>query len=218
MKLPDTPDAFGPPVAHPLVAVAARAAHRAGVPRVLLAGAGSGRHIAPLLTANVAIDAIEPDAARANGLAERFASDDRVRVASASLAGPYPFAERYGAVLSTHALLHGRAASVGGAIAALGALLVPGGAFVATLGSQQDRRFGDGRRLDARTFAPQDGEEVDVPHAFFDEADVRVLFAAFALETLDETDASDAVGRWAHEPHASRGFVHWFAVARRSTI
>ena len=61
------------------------------------------------------------------------------------------------------------------ALAAIRARLRPGAPLFATFGSTRDPRFGRGTRVDAATYAPDDGAESGVPHAFFDAERLRSM-------------------------------------------
>jgi len=121
----------------------------------------------------------------------------------------------YAAAISTHGYLHGTVAKLRLGFAELRRVLRPGAPIVITLGSIEDARFGLGVPLEATTFAPGDGDEAGIPHAYFDRAGVIELLApAFTVESLHETNVDQIVGRWAHE--APAGMWHWFVVARRT--
>jgi hypothetical protein len=182
--------------------------------RVLVVGIGSGRNLPPLLAAGLHVDAVEADAARAADAAARW-SGKGVRVARARYgSGPIPFASGFDGALATHALLHGDPASIGAALAAVRDRLKPGAPFYFTLGSTRDPRFGAGTRIDAATWAPNDGDEAGVPHAYFDEPAARALLRGWTLDSLEERDAAATAGAWAH-PGGHAG-AHWFVRARRA--
>ncbi len=214
----DTPSATPAPPPHLLARELAR---RIVAPaRVLHLGVGSGRNFSPFLDRDIDVDALETDAERADAIARRFANDSRVCVAHvASFAfadGTIALRGPYDGVLSTHALLHGRLVDIAAEVAAARELTSAGAPLYATFGSTCDPRFGTGTQLDAGTFAPTDGPEAGVAHAFFDERGIRTLLAGFSIETLVETDAAEHVGTWAHAENDATSIVHWFvrAVAR----
>lgn len=123
--------------------------------------------------------------------------------------------ELYDAALSTHGLLHGDLAAVTATLDAIAASLKPQAPLYATFGSVDDARYGKGRKLAENVYAPVEGDEVGVPHLFFDEPRLRELLVRnFEIEELSQRDADAIVGRWAHrEP--LRGVVHWFVRATR---
>jgi len=211
----DTPAARAEPGPHPLAeALAATLAAAGGEPRVLVVGAGSGRSLPPLLAAGARVDVLEADLERAAAASRRFANEARLRVARGFYDEPAPFEGGYAAAFSSHALLHGTTSDVARAVDAIRIRLAPGGAFVLTLGSKRDPRFGTGRAVAEDTFAPTSGSEANVAHAFFDAGGVRELLGAFALEEMCEANAGEAVGRWAHEPREAESIVHWWVRAR----
>ena len=67
------------------------------------------------------------------------------------------------AALSTHALLHGTPASISELLHRIAEHVEGGAPLYATFGSVRDRRYGRGRLIEERVYAPQDGDERDVP-------------------------------------------------------
>lgn len=198
---------------HPLTA--ALIAALAPGSRVLLLGIGNGRHLPALLAGGLKVDALEANPARAAEAARRWARTPGLRITQARYGGgALPFAADFDAALATHALLHGTVADVATALAAARERLRAGAPFHFTLGSTRDPRFGRGTRIDAATWAPADGDEAGVAHAYFDETGARALLAGWDVEALDESQAARTAGAWAH-PSGSAGFVHWFVRARR---
>lgn len=213
----DTPAAPQEPVAHPLARYLAESlAKRERPTRILLLGIGSGRSVPVLLNAGAHVEALEEHAQRAREARHRFAGDPRLRVTDGPYGGPYPIDGTFDAALSTHALLHGSPAAVAASIAALRERLAVGALLFTTLGSKSDRRFGAGTRIATDSFAPSDGAEAGVPHAYFDEDGVRALLRGFSLSALAENDASRSAGRWAHSEDEAAGTVHWFVRALRT--
>jgi len=186
--------------------------------RVLLVGVGSGRNVVPLLAAGLRVDAVECDPARARAAEARFAAQPRVCVVQASYAGPLPFpGVMHAAALSTHALLHGTPAGVAASLRAVADRLSAGAPFYATLGSQNDPRFGAGQRIGEETFAPLAGPERGAAHTYVSAAGARRLFATdFVVESLAEVSAGEHVGRWAHDEADAATIVHWFVRARKA--
>jgi hypothetical protein len=124
--------------------------------------------------------------------------------------------ETYGAALSTHAYLHGTTAKLRAGMADLRRVLLPGAPIFITLGSIADARYGFGVPYDERTFAPGDGDEAGIPHAYFDRDGVIELLLGFTIESLEQVEVDAIVGRWAHADDPTTGRVHWFVVARRN--
>lgn len=155
-------------------------------------GTGSGRNAAALTAAGYDVFAVR---------------DDRVHDFTA--AGPFD------AAISTHALLHGTARSIGDALDKVAALLKSGAPMYATFGSTSDARYGKGSRIDDDTFAPDAGDEQGVAHAYFDERALRTLLERrFIVESIQEHRVDEIVGHWAHSQRP-QGSVHWFVHARR---
>ncbi len=137
-----------------------------------------------------------------NTQALREAGLDVVTIDDPMAASVAPFAGvpgGFAAALSTHGLLHGTPAIVAGNVSQIAQRLASNGMLFATFGSVRDARCGQGERIDASTFAPAEGDERGVPHAFFDRAQlVALLDPYFAVESLEEHEADK---------------VHWFVVA-----
>jgi hypothetical protein len=127
----------------------------------------------------------------------------------------FPSRGRFQGALTTHALLHGTAESIAPLLARIAQLLDDAAPFYATFGSVRDSRFGIGTRIDDWTFAPESGDEIGVPHVYFDEPHLRALLDRyFAIESLEERNVDEIVGRWAHAERP-QGSVHWFVRAAR---
>ena len=124
--------------------------------------------------------------------------------------------ENYGAGLSTHAYLHGASPKLRAGIAELRRVLMPNAPIYVTLGSIKDARYGLGIPFDERSFAPGEGDETGIPHAYFDRDGVIELLFGFKIESMEEVEVDAIVGRWAHGADDDvAGRVHWFVVARR---
>jgi hypothetical protein len=162
---------------------------------VIEVGTGSGRNTRALVEAGIPVASV-PDS-----------------TAYTQLPGSR---ETYGAALSTHAYLHGASPKLRAGLAELRRVLRPGAPVFITLGSFKDARYGLGVPLDERTFAPGEGDEAGVPHAYFDRDGVIEVLFGFAIESLEEVEVDEIVGRWAHADDDVAGRVHWFVVARRA--
>jgi len=179
---------------HPLAQrLIARAAGDPLAGPVLEVGTGSGRNTRALVEAGIAVVSV-PD-----------------QTSYTQLPGTH---ENYGAALATHAYLHGASDKVRAGLAELRRVLSRGAPVFLTLGSLRDARYGLGIRFDDRSFAPGDGEEAGIPHAYFDRDGVIEALRGFTIEALDEVDADATAGRWAHSGDPI-GRVHWFVTAVR---
>jgi hypothetical protein len=188
--------ALSTPVPHPLAqALIARYRADALAGPVLEVHAGRGRNTVALEAAGIAVVATRDD--------EPYTQ----------LPGPR---DGYAAALSTHGFLHGTTAKLRLGIGDLRRVLKPGAPAYLTLGSLNDPRFGFGLALDERTFAPGDGPEAGIPHAFFERDGILDLFRGFTIESLEEVDVTTIVGTWAHPDPAAERIVHWFVVARKA--
>jgi SAM-dependent methyltransferase len=194
------------PLAHALLEAVPQGSH------VLEIGPGSGRNFAVLLSA-VDVVAVESDAKRARDLCQRFpqAAQRIIRSGYSRL----PFAGgHFTSVLSTHALLHGKPQALTRSLAEIRRVCKPRAQIFATFGSQNDRRFGQGRHVAPNCFAAIEGDEAGVAHAFFTRETLRGLLRDFDIESLDEVAVDDIAGTWAHARRPLTAAVHWFAVLR----
>lgn len=166
-----------------------------GAGPVLVIGDGSGRNSRALRAAGLEVVTI-PDEAPYTQLPARTAT--------------------YAGALSTHAYLHGVASKIRQGIAELARVLQPGAPLFLTFGSIQDVRYGFGDRLDDRTFAPGEGPEQGVPHAYFDRDGVVEMMRPFTIVSIEEVTVDDIVGKWAHLGGEPPGKVHWFVEARKN--
>lgn len=168
-----------------------------GLVRVLDVASGSGRNAAALRQAGFDVLAIDDDTAMRAG-------------AMRSLRGAFA-----GAV-SSHGFLHGTAAEVAERLDALAAHLEPDAVLAATFGSVNDARFGRGTEIDPSTFAPDDGDEAGVAHAFFTQSQLCALLEPeYEIESMEERGVDEIAGKWAHRKAPLSGAVHWFVLARR---
>jgi hypothetical protein len=162
---------------------------------VLEVAAGAGRNTRAFAAAGIAVVATRDDESYTQLPGERDA---------------------YAAAFSSHGYLHGATAKVRAGFAELRRVLVPGAPIAVSLGSIHDERFGFGEALDEWTFAPGDGPEKGIPHAFFDRDTIVELLRGFTIESLEDVDATEIVGTWAHEPGAEPEPIrHWFVTATR---
>jgi hypothetical protein len=182
--------------AHPLARVLlAFAADRPLEGPVIEVGSGSGRNARALVDAGVQVVSV-PD-----------------EVSYTQLPGTH---DMYAAALSTHAYLHGTTAKLRSGFGELRRVLRPGAPIFVTLASLRDARYGLGIPFDERSFAPGDGDEAGIPHAYFDRDGVNeILHGFFVVDQAEEADVDAIVGRWAHSDDAVTGRVHWFVRAHR---
>lgn len=193
---PQDESSIRPP--HPLAARLVERLRERPESRILDFGAGSGRNSAALRRAGYDVVTVDDGAAAAS-------SD------------PLPaMLGRFDAAVSTHGLLHGTTNAIAGRVSALAALLDPNAPLFAVFGSTRDARFGKGTRIEASVFAPVDGDERGVAHAYFARSSLQAMLEAyFTIELLEERDADETAGSWAHRAQPLSGAVHWFVIARR---
>lgn len=182
----------------------------------LVLGAGSGRNLPPLLAAGMHVDVLEEDAERAQAVAARFAQEPLLHVLHGDYADVGSRTRSYVAALSTHALLHGSVDHIRAAVQGLATVMAPDAELFLTFGSTRDPRFGKGVPVSPNTWAASSGNEAGVPHTYFDEHELRALLRAFDIISLEESDARELVGQWAHDANETTPIVHWFAHLKAS--
>jgi hypothetical protein len=121
----------------------------------------------------------------------------------------------YAAAISTHGYVHGSVAKLRLGMAELKRVLAPGAPVALVFGSAEDVRFGFGTQIDELTFAPGEGPELGVPHAYLDRDALIDALSGFAIDSMEEVEVDDIVGRWAHEDDDIVGRVHWFVEAHK---
>ena len=180
---------------HPL-AVELIAVLGAGGARVIDFASGSGRNARALRAAGFEVAEI----------ADADATAETVERTSGT----------FTAALSTHGLLHDTVEAIGAAIETIAGKLEPGGRLFATFGSVRDARFAQGLEVQRFVYAPLEGDERGIPHAFFDEDRLRALLERrFALESVEERNADEIAGDWAHREKPLRSSAPWFVHARK---
>jgi len=165
--------------------------------RVVDFATGSGRNAAALRLAGFAVVTV----------------DDATAASEAPLTG---LQNPVDAVISTHGLLHGTPPAITARVRALAGALGESGLLYATFGSRRDARFGQGERIDDSTFAPLEGDERGVAHAYFDRKGLEeILGDYFEVESLEEVRADQIAGSWAHRGRPLTEAVHWCVIARK---
>ena len=168
--------------------------------RVLDLGAGGGRHTLLMAGRGFQVVALDVSETALETL------DRRVREARLSNVAlvrhemkTLPFVDGYfDGVLSTNVLHHGTGAEVKRAVAEVRRVMRRGGAGLFVVVSDKDFRFGDGRKLEAKTYVFTRGEEKGIVHHFFDEGELRRVLKGFRVVKLWEEFRMEGDKRWAH--------------------
>lgn len=182
---------------HPLAAALIERLQSRSGSRILDFAAGAGRNTKALRAAGFTVVAI----------------DDAAAASEQPLAGVDGTFE---AAISTHGLLHGTVATIASHLESISDRLESGGLLYATFGSTRDSRFGRGQRLDEWSFAPQEGDERGVAHAYFEgDTIAQLLEPRWEVESLKERRIDDIAGGWAHRERPLQNGVHWFVRARK---
>ena len=124
--------------------------------------------------------------------------------------------DAYAAAFSSHGYLHGAVAKLRAGFAELRRVLAPAAPIAVALGSIHDERYGFGEAIDEWTFAPGDGPEKGVPHAYFEADTIPELLRGFTIASLEEVDAAEIVGRWAHPDEPQQRIAHFFVEAHKA--
>jgi hypothetical protein len=140
----------------------------------------------------------------------------RALLTAGLVVGVTPKRAAFAAALSTHTLLHGTAASLEHDLAIIAGALEDGAPFYATFGSTRDARYQRGTFIEPHVYAPEDGDERGVAHAYFDQVRLFDLLAPhFTVESMREVGVDDIAGKWAHQTAPLSGAIHWFVVATK---
>lgn len=153
-----------------------------------------------------------------NARALRAAGFDIVPIGDAAATSSEAFdgiVPPFAAAISTHGLLHGTRLTVERNLNSIAALLETRGLLFGTFGSTHDARLGKGERIDDSTFAPKEGDERGVAHAYFDRDALDALLNQFDVELMQEQTVDEVAGKWAHRRQPLEAAVHWFVIARK---
>ena len=179
-----------------------------GLWRVLDLGAGGGRHTLLMAERGLQVVALDVSETALGTLDERvrgagFRNVALVRHEMSSL----PFVDSYfDGVVSTNVLHHGREAEVMGALGEVRRVMRKGGAGLFVVVSDKDFRFGDGKRLEPKTYVFTRGEEEGIVHHFFSPDDFRAGLKGFRVVKLWEE----------FQPEGQENRAHVYAIVRKA--
>ena len=168
--------------------------------RVLDLGAGGGRHT--LLMAGKGLQVVALDVSEtALKVVDRrvreagFRNVTLVKHEMSSL----PFADGYfDGVVSTNVIHHGLARDVNVVLEEVRRVMKNGGAGLFVVVSDKDFRFGDGRKLESKTYVFSQGEEKGIVHHFFSPEEFRASLSGFRVVELWEEILPEKKGKRAH--------------------
>jgi len=152
-----------------------------GITRVLDAGYGAGRHIVYLHEQGFAVSGfdIAPNAehhARAKLPQEVAAYVDLKTFDMHDT--PWPYADSsFEGVVAVNVIHHTIYDGFVATLDEIARVLVPRGLVLATIASKGNHKYGIGEKIDEYTFLTDSGAEKGIPHAFFDETDLRNMLA-----------------------------------------
>ena len=171
-----------------------------GMRRILDLGAGSGRHTLPLAVQGfqvVALD-VSDTALRALDGRTRKAGLSNVTLVRHDMAD-LPFPDGYfDGLVCANVMHHGLSKEVSPSFNEAGRVLRRGGAGLFVVISDKDDRFGDGKKLEPKTFMFTRGEEKGIVHHFFDEQELRGVLEGFRIVRLSEEFSPEAGVKMAH--------------------
>lgn len=179
-------------------------------------GCGAGRHTVALSRLGHDVYATD-DAPRAIDLTkQRLADFDLsadVRTADVSDCPWQP--SYFHGVVSWNVLHHNRLAAIREAVSHVYHSLIPGGILMVTLKSDKADFAGQGVEIEPGTFIHDIGDDCGVPHHYFNEAEIRELFAGWEFMVLAEQviahlERPDRF--WEYTPFP---FTNWGIVARK---
>ncbi|MDQ7779160.1 MAG: class I SAM-dependent methyltransferase [Planctomycetota bacterium] len=161
----------------------ARLFRKHGVKRVLDLGCGTGRHVVFLASRGFEVDGLDiaPEGLR---LTRQWLRRRGLRATLklGSFYRRFPYEDgRFGAVVSTQSMHHGRLGAVRRCIREMARVLSPGGFIFVTVPRARRRT---GRWIAPRTCLPVDGKEKGLPHYFFNRRLIRKEFRGFRIHDI----------------------------------
>lgn len=192
---------------HDLVVAFAQELGRRGARRVLDLGCGAGRHVVYLARAGFEVYSTDVSP---RGLDYTRAWLDREGLHAELQLGdmtviPYPDGY-FDAMVSTYVIHHNTLDNIRRCVAEMHRALATGGRALLIVQSKRGWRYGKGRQIELDTFLPPSGADAGIPHHFFDEQDLRDLFAQFTIVELALLEWDEVKGR-RHYRHAHYALI-----------
>jgi 2-polyprenyl-3-methyl-5-hydroxy-6-metoxy-1,4-benzoquinol methylase len=157
-------------------------------------GCGTGKYLKFLQAKGFNVEGID-----SSETAVQMSKENLEESAVIELADMYDFdipKDRYDLVLSISTLHHGKKEQIKGLIDKIYNSLATGGKIFITLpdfeSSKKWNTFKDHKEIAPGTYSPLSGPELGLPHSFFTEKEVRILFSKFKDVHL----VLDKIGRW----------------------
>jgi len=154
-----------------------------GTVRVLDAGYGAGRHLVYLHKQGFVVSGFEI-ASNAEKFARKKISplenSDTISLKTFDMhQTPWPYkSESFEGLLAINVVHHTNYAGFLAIVDEMARVLVPGGLLLATVASKHNHKYGVGEQIDDHTYLTDSGAEKGIPHAFFDENDLRKIFSS----------------------------------------
>lgn len=180
-----------------------------GFTKLLDLGCGLGRHALQFAREGYSVDAFDlsPEGlvrlkkqTEAEQLTIRITEGDMMKL-------PYGD-EQFDCLFSFHCIYHTDKAGLNRVLSEISRVLRPGGELFLTLNSKSNPSFRNPAytRIDGNTLLKTHGPEIDVPHCYLDEEEVREVMAGFELLRLRHIqDFHEGGSGWHFFIHARRG-------------
>ena len=174
-----------------------------GVQRVLDLGCGLGRHSVLLATEGFQVYGLDNSPAGLQ-FALQWAEREGVPVGLAlAEMGQLPYArDSFDLIVAWNVIYHGTLESIRQTVAEVERCLRPGGYLLCSLISTRNEHCGVGQEIEKGTYVISDHEEKNVPHHYFDQAEIEMLLRAFTLLECEDV------------PSGRSGSYHWHILAR----
>lgn len=165
--------------------------------RILDLGSGRGRHMIQIQGLGLRAFGLDfsfvalagaQAALRSRGLPSRLVNADMRAI-------PFP-AGSFGGIVSYFVIHHGTWDRVLTALMEVSRILGPGGQALITFISDQHSRYGEGERIEEKTYKLARGADAGIPHRFFSEEEVREIagLAELAVAEILPLEAVDPEG------------------------
>ena len=171
-----------------------------GLRRVLDLGAGGGRHTLLMAGKGFHVVALDVSETALEGVDKRVQETGLQNVILVKHEmSSLPFVDGYfDGVVSTNVMHHGMARDVDAALGEARRVMKKGGAGLFVVVSDKDFRFGNGKKLEPKTFMFIRGEETGIVHHFFNQKEFEAALRSFKLVRIWEELLPEGRGKRAH--------------------
>ncbi len=177
--------------------------------RALDLGCGAGRHCIPLVRNGLethGLDISLKALVKAAHNIRREGTDTNLKQGEM---GNLPYREGiFDLVVCINVIHHNDSEGARRSIEEIRRVLKPGGYLIATIAATRHYNYGEGKKIDEKTFLRQSGVETGILHYFMEEKDVRSHFQSFDFEHLAEL-----LGPGFFNESKGKENYHWFLTA-----